>query len=48
MADSASACPMLQTNQELATYIPVYADINTNADNPAGEDLTFDVVRRSL
>jgi para-nitrobenzyl esterase len=41
MADSASVCPMLQTNQELATYIPVYVDINTDADNPAGEDLTL-------
>jgi para-nitrobenzyl esterase len=39
MADSASVCPMLQTNQELAKYIPVYVDINTDADNPAGEDL---------
>ena len=41
MADSASVCPMLQTNQELAKYIPVYVDINTDADNPAGEDLTL-------
>jgi para-nitrobenzyl esterase len=41
MADSASVCPMLQTNQELARYIPVYVDINTDADNPAGEDLTL-------
>jgi para-nitrobenzyl esterase len=32
---------MLQTNQELSRYIPVYADINTDADNPAGEDLTL-------
>jgi para-nitrobenzyl esterase len=39
MADSASVCPMLQTDQELSKYIPVYADINTDADNPAGEDL---------
>jgi hypothetical protein len=29
----------LQTNQELSKYIPVYVDINTDADNPAGEDL---------
>ena len=41
MADSASVCPMLQTNQELSRYIPVYVDINTDADNPAGEDLTL-------
>ena len=41
MADSASVCPMLLTNQELAKYIPVYVDINTDADNPAGEDLTL-------
>jgi para-nitrobenzyl esterase len=39
MADSASVCPMLRTNQELSKYIPVYVDINTDADNPAGEDL---------
>ena len=41
MADSASVCPMLQTNQELSRYIPVYVDINADADNPAGEDLTL-------
>jgi len=41
MADSASVCPMLQTNQELSKYIPVYVDINADADNPAGEDLTL-------
>jgi para-nitrobenzyl esterase len=41
MADSASVCPMLQTNQELAKYIPLYVDIDTDADNPAGEDLTL-------
>jgi para-nitrobenzyl esterase len=41
MADSASVCPMLQTNQELSKYIPVYVDIDTDADNPAGEDLTL-------
>ena len=41
MADSASVCPMLQTNQELSRYIPVYVDINTDADNPAGENLTL-------
>jgi para-nitrobenzyl esterase len=39
MADSASVCPMLLTNQELSRHIPVYVDINTDADNPAGEDL---------
>jgi para-nitrobenzyl esterase len=39
MADSASVCPVLQTNKELSKYIPVYVDINTDADNPAGEDL---------
>jgi para-nitrobenzyl esterase len=41
MADSASVCPVLQTNQELSRYIPVYVDINTDADNPAGENLTL-------
>jgi para-nitrobenzyl esterase len=41
MADSASVCPVLQTNQELAKYIPVYVDINADADNPAGENLTL-------
>ena len=41
MADSASVCPMLQTNQELSKYIPVYVDIDTDADNPAGEDLAL-------
>src|ERR1700760_183793 len=41
MADSASVCPVLQTNQQLSRYIPVYVDINTDADNPAGEDLTL-------
>ena len=41
MADSASVCPMLQTNQELSKYIPVYVDIDADADNPAGEDLTL-------
>jgi para-nitrobenzyl esterase len=41
MADSASVCPMLQTNQELSRYIPVYVDIDTDADNPAGENLTL-------
>ncbi len=33
--------PVLQANQELSKYIPVYVDINTDADNPAGEDLTL-------
>jgi para-nitrobenzyl esterase len=41
MADSASVCPMLQTNQELSRYIPVYVDIDADADNPAGENLTL-------
>ena len=41
MADSASVCPMLQTNQELSRYIPVYVDIDTDADNPAGENLSL-------
>ena len=41
MADSASVCPVLRTNQQLSKYIPVYVDINTDADNPAGEDLTL-------
>ena len=41
MADSASVCPMLQTSQQLAGYIPVYVDVNTDADNPVGEDLTL-------
>ncbi|HUN34095.1 MAG TPA: carboxylesterase family protein [Trebonia sp.] len=39
MADSASVCPMLQASQELSRYIPVYVDIDADADNPAGEDL---------
>jgi para-nitrobenzyl esterase len=39
MADSASVCPMLQVNSTLSHYIPVYVDIDTDADNPAGEDL---------
>lgn len=40
MADSASVCPMLSTDAKLSRYIPVYADIDTDADNPAGEGLT--------
>ena len=40
MADSASVCPMLQLDRQAARHMPVYADINTDADNPAGEDLT--------
>lgn len=40
MADSASVCPMLQVNSRLSRHIPVYVDIDTDADNPAGEDLT--------
>lgn len=39
MADSASVCPMLQVNRKLSSYIPVYLDIDTDADNPAGEGL---------
>lgn len=40
MADSASVCPMLQFDSEASRHMTVYADINTDADNPAGEDLT--------
>ena len=40
MADSASVCPMLRVDQETSQHMPVYADIDTDADNPAGEDLT--------
>jgi len=40
MADSASVCPMLQLDRKTSKHMPVYADINTDADNPAGEDLT--------
>ena len=36
MADSASVCPLLRTNQELSRYIPVHVDINTDADKPGG------------
>jgi para-nitrobenzyl esterase len=39
MADSASVCPLLQVNSALSRYVPVYVDIDTDADNPAGEDL---------
>lgn len=41
MADSASVCPMLRADGELAKDIPVYSDVNTDADNPAGENLTL-------
>ncbi len=41
MADSASVCPLLQTNIRLSTYIPVYVDIDEDTDNPAGENLTL-------
>jgi para-nitrobenzyl esterase len=41
MADSASVCPVLQTNATLSKYIPVYVDIDEDADNPAGENLTL-------
>ncbi|WP_158607508.1 carboxylesterase/lipase family protein [Flexivirga caeni] len=40
MADSASVCPMLQLDTKAAKHMRVYADINTDADNPAGEDTT--------
>jgi para-nitrobenzyl esterase len=41
MADSASVCPLLQTNKALSKYIPVYVDIDEDTDNPAGENLTL-------
>lgn len=41
MADSASVCPLLRTNKKLSEYIPVYVDIDEDADNPAGENLTL-------
>lgn len=37
MADSASVCPVLRTNRQLSRHIPVYADINNDADNPHGK-----------
>jgi para-nitrobenzyl esterase len=40
MADSASVCPMLQLDAKASKHMRVYADLNTDADNPAGEDLT--------
>ncbi|UIJ35047.1 carboxylesterase/lipase family protein [Allobranchiibius sp. GilTou73] len=40
MADSASVCPMLQSDAQVSRYIPTYADIDDDADNPAGEGLT--------
>ncbi|MFZ0376677.1 MAG: carboxylesterase family protein, partial [Solirubrobacteraceae bacterium] len=40
MADSASVCPMLQLDRRASKFMPVYSDINADADNPAGEDLT--------
>jgi para-nitrobenzyl esterase len=40
MADSASVCPMLQLDRKASKHMRVFADINTDADNPAGEDLT--------
>ncbi len=40
MADSASVCPMLQLDKRTSRYMPVYADLNADADNPAGEDVT--------
>jgi para-nitrobenzyl esterase len=41
MADSASVCPILQTNTRLSRYIPVWVDIDEDGDNPAGENLTL-------
>ena len=41
MADSASVCPLLQTNTKLSKYIPVWVDIDEDGDNPAGENLTL-------
>lgn len=40
MADSASVCPMLKADTQLSRYLPVWADIDNDADNPAGEGLT--------
>lgn len=40
MADSASVCPMLQVAGKTSKYMPVWADLNADADNPAGEDTT--------
>lgn len=40
MADSASVCPMLQLDKKTSKYMPVYADLNADADNPAGENTT--------
>lgn len=40
MADSASVCPMLQMDKQASKHMKVYADLNADADNPAGEDTT--------
>jgi para-nitrobenzyl esterase len=40
MADSASVCPMLQMDGKASRHMTVYADVNNDNDNPAGEDLT--------
>ena len=40
MADSGSVCPMLQLDKKTSKYMPVWADLNADADNPAGEDTT--------
>ncbi|MFC6706189.1 hypothetical protein [Flexivirga alba] len=40
MADSGSVCPMLQLDKKTSKYMPVYADLNADADNPAGENTT--------
>lgn len=37
MADSASVCPLLDANDNLARHIPLYADLDEDADNPAHE-----------
>ncbi|GIL28223.1 carboxylesterase/lipase family protein [Actinocatenispora comari] len=37
MADSASVCPLLTANDNLARHIPLYADLDEDADNPAHE-----------
>lgn len=39
MADSASICPMLQLDRRTSRYMPVYADINADSNNPAGENV---------
>ncbi|TWE13219.1 carboxylesterase/lipase family protein [Rudaeicoccus suwonensis] len=41
MADSASVCPMLQVDAAASRHMTIYADIDADADNPAGENLTL-------